>query len=197
MLLQVRDRSRQWVTPKEPLSSHHKWRYILAGQVAKGRTLDAACGCGYGTGYLHYLTGEAVGVDYNADAIAWAKGNFPGPQYLHGRIEDAPWVGGFQTIVSLETIEHMKEPLPALKVLRKSCIGKLVASVPNQNLYPFVAANFANDDSPHFRHYTPEEFEILLNEAGFEVSMRFCQKSKLEPEIVEGTNGRFLVYVCS
>jgi hypothetical protein len=64
-------------------------------------------------------------------------------------------------------------------------------------LYPFVAANFANDDSPHFRHYTPKEFEQLLEEAGFAVQMKLCQKSKQEPEVVEGTNGRFLVYVCS
>lgn len=137
---------------------------------------------------------DVTGVDYNQDAIAWANEYFPGPKYICGRVEEVE--GQFDTVVSLETIEHIKEPGTVIKALRAACKGELIASVPNEDDYPFVAANFANDESPHYRHYRPKEFEDLLNEYGFKVVERFYQKDKASPEVRAGTGGKFLVYVC-
>src|SRR5207245_11140383 len=44
-----------------------------------------------------------VGVDANAEAIDWAQKHFRGPQFICGAIEDEPWTGKFETVVSLET----------------------------------------------------------------------------------------------
>jgi 2-polyprenyl-3-methyl-5-hydroxy-6-metoxy-1,4-benzoquinol methylase len=191
------DTSRQWGHTVNEIKKDHVNRYRFAKQHVTGRVLDAACGCGYGSKILLENAVEAVGVDDSIEAIEWAREFFRGPQFINGKIEEAPWTGKFETIVSLETLEHIKNPEEALKAFRRSCIGTLIASVPNENLYPFKAEVFANDESPHFRHYRPEEFQDLLEWSGFKVVGRFCQVSKQEPEVVKGTDGRYLIYVCS
>ena len=190
------DQSRQWGTSLREIRRDHVKRYEFASKYAKGRTLDAACGCGYGSSILHEATQDVVGVDYNSDALSWAKRHFRGPNYIYGRIEESPWEGKFETIVSLETIEHIQNPKEALKAFWRACVGKLVVSVPNEDRYPFYPEKFKDDDSPHFRHYRPYELEELLRECGFEVVERFCQVSKHLPDLVPGTDGAFLVYVC-
>jgi 2-polyprenyl-3-methyl-5-hydroxy-6-metoxy-1,4-benzoquinol methylase len=190
------DTSRQWGHTVNEIKKDHVNRYLFAKQHVTGRVLDAACGCGYGSKILLENAVEAVGVDDSIEAIEWAREFFRGPQFINGKIEEAPWTGKFETIVSLETLEHLQNPEEALKAFRRSCIGTLIASVPNENLYPFKAEVFANDESPHFRHYRPEEFQDLLEWSGFKVVGRFCQVSKQDPEVVKGTDGRYLVYIC-
>lgn len=140
-------------------------------------------------------SGVAVGVDCNLGAIEWAEEHFSGPEFIQGKIEDEPWSGKFETVVSLETLEHLKDPLIALKAFRRACNGILIASVPNEELYPFKAEAFARDEYPHFRHYTPLQFQELLEAGGFKVVERFCQVSKREPQITAGTAGRFLTFI--
>src|SRR4051812_40658655 len=103
------------------VSPHHLMRYHFAGVLAEGRTLDAACGCGYGSQLLTLGGKEVVGIDQSAEAIDWAKMHFRGPKYIHGNIEDFQWEGYFDTVVSLETIEHLKDPTPVLKAFRRIC----------------------------------------------------------------------------
>jgi len=190
------DTSRQWGHSVDEIKKDHVNRYLFAKTYVTGRALDAACGCGYGSKILLDKATQVVGVDASTEAIEWAREFFRGPQFIRGRIEEAPWSGQFETVVSLETLEHLKNPEEAVKAFRRSCIGTLVASVPNENLYPFKAEVFVNDDSPHYRHYRPEEFQDLLEWGGFKVVGRFCQVSKQEPEVVKGTDGKYLVFVC-
>ena len=188
------DTSRQWVkTPRAARPDHVK-RYELAKRYASGRVLDAACGCGYGSKILMEAANLVVGVDASAQAIQWAEEHFFGPYYINARIEQEPWAGKFETVVSLETLEHLEDPRPALQAFRRACVGTLIASVPNEERYPFIAERFANDESPHFRHYRPSEFEELLKECGFKVTERFCQKDK-QGEIHAGSDGMFLIVI--
>lgn len=197
MRIPGKDESRQWGTNYYEIAPDHVLRYQFALGFAKGRVLDAACGCGYGSRMLSTVAEEVVGVDADEDAISWAKAHFPGPSYLRGRIEEVPWEGEFETVVSFETIEHIKEPQAALQAIRRACIGTFIASVPNEELYPFKAETFANDASPHYRHYTPLEFKALLSSAGFTVTKMLRQHSKVKPLLVGGTDGQVLIYVCS
>ena len=188
------DQSRQWVKTTHAARPDHVRRYELAARYASGRVLDAACGCGYGSKILLGNASLVVGVDYSPSAISWAEEHFQGPYFIQGKIEDEPWSGKFETVVSLETIEHLRDPKPALEAFRRACIGTLIASVPNEDRYPFVAEKFARDESPHFRHYRPVEFEDLLKECGFKVTERFCQVDK-RGEIHAGTDGMFTIVV--
>lgn len=190
------DTSRQWPVSINDITTHHQLRYEFAASRCSGRVLDAACGAGYGSAIIHELCDEVVGIDKSEAAIAWAKRYFSGPKFICSEIEKEPWSGSFDTVVSLETIEHVKEPAPLLDIFRRVCNGYFIASVPNEDNYRFKAENFQNDESPHFRHYTPSEFQDLLDSHGFSVVEKFRQISKSKPWVVPGTDGAFLIYVC-
>jgi 2-polyprenyl-3-methyl-5-hydroxy-6-metoxy-1,4-benzoquinol methylase len=190
------DQSRQWPTCLREVPNHHLNRYLFAEINSVGRTLDAACGAGYGTSLLASRTASVFGVDQSEEAIRWAAVFFPGPVYRVGKIEERPWVGKFDTVISLETIEHLKDPSGALDAFREACLGSFIVSVPNEERYPFKAENFANDESPHFRHYTPSEFDELLVKHGFKVKSRHSQTSKMDSKVNEGADGMFMIYVC-
>jgi SAM-dependent methyltransferase len=137
-------------------------RYEFAARHAReGRLLDLACGVGYGTRLLADRGAgrvAALGVDLAPEAIAYAQ-----RRYADARTRFA--VGdamafrdpeGFDTIVSIETIEHLPDPEGFLArlvgLLRPG--GVLVASVP---VTPSVDAN------PHHLHdFSERSFRRLL-----------------------------------
>lgn len=191
------DQTRQY-GPLEEIRKDHVNRYRFAASLIgeHKRVLDAACGCGYGSKIIQDVGNRVVGVDVSKEAIAYAEEHYSGPGYILGSILDKPWVGMFDALVSFETIEHLSEPEKALKLFRESVDGVFICSVPNQDLYPFHPDRFEGDDYPHLRHYTPDEFDAALLAADFKIVERHCQKSK-KSDVEPGTDGMFLVYVCS
>lgn len=179
----------------EHIARDHVLRYEFASKHLKGRILDAACGCGYGSKMLHSIGNQVVGIDISPETIDFAKRKWEGPEYITANITQYIPDRTYDGIVSLETLEHLSNPLSVLKMFRSVCEGLLVASVPNEKYFPFRAEDF-DHEYPHQRHYLAEEFDDLLEEADFEVISRYCQVSKKMPEVIEGTEGRFLVYVC-
>jgi SAM-dependent methyltransferase len=138
------------VTGRESLALHLE-RYRFAARHARpGRLLDMACGVGYGTRLLADEAAgvtSALGVDLDERALAYAAQRYgrPGVAFRRGEalgFEDAE---GFDTIVSLETIEHVPDPQRLVEhlvaLLRPG--GVLVASVPST---PSVDVN------PHHLH---------------------------------------------
>lgn len=185
---------RQQAPSLEGIHPGHVERYKFACRYVKGRVLDAACGCGYGSKMLEDAGCRVVAVDLENEAIQFARKHYSGPGYLIGDIMDTPWSGKFDWIVSLETIEHLPEPGRALKIFRYHG-NHLIISSPNQLFYPFNPAKFEGDRFPHLRHYTPKEFEDLLNEAGWKVVSKHCQRMKITP-VVDGVDGMFQIFVC-
>jgi SAM-dependent methyltransferase len=182
---------RQYGPTLDFIRRDHTQRYFFAANRLRGRkVLDLACGCGYGSWILHQAGNEVTGVDIEAEAITYAKRHYEGPTYLNQPGEETK--GEFDALVTFETLEHLANPESVLAVQAPL----VIASVPNEERYPFIKGNFADDKYPHLRHYTPEEFEGLLESAGFKVRERFCQPTKLG-EIVEGTDGLFLIYVAN
>jgi hypothetical protein len=91
-------------------------------------------------------------------------------------------------LVSFETLEHLDAPETVLAIPAPL----IIASVPNEERYPFSAERFAGDRYPHKRHYTPREFQDLLEKSGYQVDEWYCQKDKLG-DIHPGTDGIFLI----
>ena len=184
---------RQYGMATARISADHVKRYqFAASMIGCGTVLDAACGCGYGTKILHDSGCKVIGIDISGGAIEFARKHYPGPAYICGRV-DAGFIGEFDAVVSLETLEHLADPLSLLGAARGRM---LIASVPNEVLYPFSAEHFADDEYPHQRHYTPEQFDSLLSEAGYTVMERWCQRDKKLCNMVPGVEGKFLIYVC-
>lgn len=146
-------------TGQETLQLHLE-RYRFAAQHAReGRLLDIACGVGYGTALLAERTGiDAVGVDISPDAVRYATERYSGP---HARFEQGNAMAfadpeGFDTIVSLETIEHVENPVGLLShlVTLLKPQGVLICSVPTT---PSVDLN------PHHLHdFSEQSFRLLL-----------------------------------
>lgn len=184
------DRTRQYGKSIEQIRGDHVKRYLFAADRIKGKkVLDLACGCGYGSWLMHGNGGDVTGIDIEPEAIEYAKKYYQGPTYLCQRAEDT--TGKWDALVSFETLEHLEAPETLLRGVQAPL---LIASVPNEDRYPFNAATFSGDAYPHKRHYRPKEFEDLLRSAGYMVTERFCQKNK-GGDISEGTDGIFLIYV--
>ena len=178
---------------------HHLYRYLYALPMVRSPVLDAACGVGYGS-YVMAEHGHMVtAVDIAQEATSFGRTYYGSPN-IHWITADmtlAPWGWEtYKTIVSFETLEHLPNPLGVLKDFHRSLDGdgKLICSVPNEEQYPFNPKNFEGEQYPHIRHYTPQEFEQLLNSAGFDVIHRGTQLSKKQPHVVTGSGGIFLVY---
>src|SRR5260221_3380523 len=185
---------RQYVTSLDKIRLDHVNRYKFAASLLTGDVLDAACGVGYGSRILHDSGCRMTGVDIDEKAIASAKKYYPGPQYVCCDVRDC-FLGKFNAVVSFETLEHLEKPELALRYFR-DCAQNLIASVPNEARYPFIAKNFEWDDYPHFMHYHPHEFEHLLTSCGWSVLSRHCQKGKHAP-VTDGTDGMFIIFVCT
>lgn len=98
--------------------------------------LDAACGTGYGTSILSERAKLVIGVDIESHLIKKCEkkfGHLPNVRFLKGDILklDLP-LENFDKIVSLHTMEHIKDDKAFLKTLRKllKVNGTLILEVP-------------------------------------------------------------------
>lgn len=177
-------------TGAETLELHlARYRYA-AGLVEGGRVLDCACGVGYGTALLASAPrqpDEVVGVDVDPNAIEFALSRYNSDRITFQTGDGATFVDqqGFDTIVSLETIEHVPEPGAVLgnfaSLLKPG--GKLIASVPTT---PSVDVN-----PYHLHDFTERSFRKLGAELGLVEVDAFAQVQPFNPwKIVRGQEAR-------
>ncbi len=144
----------------------HLERYAFAARcLAPGRVLDIACGVGYGTRLLADRGAGVrgvLGVDRSEAAVAYAQTRYGGAGVAF-QVADAfafRDAEGFDSIVSLETIEHLEDPgrfLAGLVAMLRPR-GVLIASVPTT---PSVDVN------PHHRHdFNERGFRRMLTALG-------------------------------
>ena len=145
----------------------HFARYAIARSLVSGkRVLDFACGEGYGS-YLLKEAGAAhvVGADVSEESIAKADKMF-GRDGLEFKQLDAAKIGEtfrdgeFDVVISVETIEHLKDPEAFLSELKRITkpTGIIVISCPNDHWY----YPEPSDLNPyHLRKYTFAEFKTM------------------------------------
>ena len=179
---QLRDHE---MTGRETLRIHLE-RYEFAARHARpGRLLDMACGVGYGTRLLAEEAAGielALGVDISRDAIEYASGRYAGARtvYQQGDALTFKDPEGFDTIVSLETIEHVTDPEALLdrlaRLLKPGAV--LISSVPTT---PSV------DINPHHLHdFTPASLRAMLRSQGLKELAALEQTQKVSLMAVAG-----------
>ncbi len=151
------------------LWNEHMARYAFAARFAGGvRALDLGCGTGYGAASLAQVAHEVVGVDFAADAVEYARKNFP---LSNVRFEQSSATqvaepdAGFDLITAFEIIEHIADWREMLKearrLLRKD--GRFLVSTPNIRYYA-ESRGVTGPNPFHVHEFAYDEFAAALRE---------------------------------
>jgi 2-polyprenyl-3-methyl-5-hydroxy-6-metoxy-1,4-benzoquinol methylase len=160
----------------------HLERYRFAASHLKGGAiLDMACGVGYGTHLLAHSAADSLesitAVDIDEDCIAYARHRYHHPliKYLKADATTFTSTHQFDSIISLETIEHLPNTALFLKhlYLLLNQNGLLICSVP---VTPSVDAN-----PYHLHDFTTKQFLKLLGAAGFSIEAKMIQVQPFSP----------------
>lgn len=155
--------------PTNSLLLEHLARYQFSMEYMKGRVLDLGCGVGYGTHMIakakkKQIT-EAIGIDIDEKTIDYARKNYQHPLVSYQRevasnIELPSKLGNFDTIISFEALEHVKEEGIFMSNIYEMLNpgGTLVIST------PFGEGRGIKVPSPfHVHQLTVEEFKELFH----------------------------------
>ena len=186
--------------PENGLLIEHLARYKFASDYTSGRVLDFACGVGYGAEVLLAMgegIEEIVGVDIDAQSIEYARVTYDYPQtkFFVGDATDEEVIknlGEFDTIVSMETVEHIKDDYQFVSNLKQMLKdeGELIIST------PFGQGRNEECSNPHhYRQYTEEEFRELLSI--FSELELFCQRDNVIEKPKEEQKYYLMVAVAS
>lgn len=161
------------ITPDRILADHLARYRFAARRVGGLRTLDVACGTGYGARLL--AAGGAVGVigaDLSAEAIGYARTHFAtaGVSFLVADATALPLGrGSCDAVVSFETLEHVPDQHAFLtevaRVVRPG--GVFICSTPNRPITTNSDARDAVSTPFHSREFTAAELIDLLRGHGF------------------------------
>ena len=170
-------------TGQQALALHLDRYRFAATQLLPGRVLDIACGVGYGTDLLFQTAvgcQYALGVDADHEAIAYAKTRYL-KEGMTFQVGDAMTFSApelFDSIVTLETIEHLPHPQDFIthltSLLRPG--GKLIASVPTT---PTVDAN-----PYHLHDFTEHSFRKMVNHLSLRECASYRQEQTFNPVTV-------------
>jgi 2-polyprenyl-3-methyl-5-hydroxy-6-metoxy-1,4-benzoquinol methylase len=145
----------------------HLERYRFAAKhLGDGVVADIACGVGYGSFLLAEECVDRINhiyaIDNDTESI-----HFASKRYSHSKITfsegdalsyQSP--GKLDTIVSLETLEHLEDPFAFIQHMAKQLVsgGRFIASVP---ITPSMDAN-----PYHLHDFTVKGFKKMFTDAG-------------------------------
>lgn len=159
----------------------HKARYKFASENLSGESiLDMACGCGFGTAIMAkgHPEKQFTGIDVDPQAIEYAMSQYKLSNLKYICADATTWDGDrYDSIVSLETIEHLPHPDDFVKNIAAllNHKGRVVASVP---VTPTC------DGNPHHLHdFTVTSFNKLFSRIGLLKKLEFKQ---VQPWIYDG-----------
>lgn len=126
----------------------HIRRYQLIKRYCFGKVVDIACGVGYGSYLLSNnpdIT-QIIAVDRSDDALNHASENFTSPKISFVKSEINDFACECDTLVSIETIEHIKNV-----EIYKSMVERCKPSI-------FIVS-FPDKKSTHFNEYHFHDFK--------------------------------------
>lgn len=138
-------------------------RYRIIRKYARGRVADAACGTGYGSWILSKCPAvqQVVGFDVSWPAVAQAREEFPECVFHVADFATEDFAAELRhyrpdTVVSVETIEHMRDPEAFVAIVLASGASRFVVTFPS-----FETVGF---NPYHLRDWTLSEINALVGQ---------------------------------
>lgn len=127
--------------------------YRFLSDKVQGSILEAGCGMGLGA----YMIGADMATDKLEINVRFAKELYPDFNFKVWDITRGPFEQVYDTVVCVETIEHVEKIEAALKNLIESARKEVWISTPNRSV--------ETPDNPyHVREYSQAELNELINE---------------------------------
>lgn len=143
-------------------------RFKMVAKLCEGSVLDIGCRDGE---FKKYLPDNLyTGIDYNPQNLDVQYGDVYNLSYLDNT---------FDTVTLLEVMEHLENPIKALKEIRRVVKKRLIISMPNPWAMNQLASLICNNrniiNSDHINLFGDGEIISLCKRAGFSIitPMRF------------------------
>jgi len=182
----------------EQVMREHWARYRYTEPLIKGKNvLDVACGSGYGSNLLAQTAKTIVGGDIEKETIEYCKEKYQRDnlKFEIMDIRNIPYPdNSFDTIVSFETIEHIKEWEQFLKEIRRLVVkdGSLIISTP-------LGGPCGNHF--HLSYFQREDFKKILTKYFKNVNIIYQRddefyENSISPLFAETFTGEYAFAVC-
>ena len=138
-----------------------------------GRVLDIGCGTGDYLAAMSALGWQCFGCEVSEAALTVAHRRLPQATLYHGTLDEIPVErDSFEVVTLWHTLEHLEDPLKALKRIRDLLVtdGRLLVALPNiDSLEAKVfGRRWLEMDIPgHLFYFSLETLRMLLEKAGF------------------------------
>jgi SAM-dependent methyltransferase len=146
--------------------------YDWAAEFAAGRdTLDFGCGSGWGSARLASTARRVVGVDVDADAIAYARNRYRVPNLEFQLDSELDPVQQFDAVISIQVIEHVLDPPVYLEAAARALRpgGMLLLATPNRTTRLF---KFQKPWNPwHLTEWDREGLRSLVSQSFADVEV--------------------------
>lgn len=172
-------------------------RIAVVESMLKGRTgrlLDVGCGRGSVAAHFAELGHNVTAVDISPLAVQWTERQHPLIKAAVLDLECEPLDGSFDTILCLEVLQQVREPVAVLGKLCDALApnGSLIVSLPNEfhvarRLSILLGRiNFGGIEDTHLKLYTPSEQRRLFAACGLKIA-RAESQSIIPPRWRDGT----------
>ncbi len=132
--------------------------YSVAGDWVKGDLLEIGCGEGRGIDWLLPYVSSYAAIDKIESAVTRLRLKFPSAKFMSGHLPPLPYKdASFDSIVSFQVIEHIKDDLLFLKEIHRVLRPGGVALITTPNRIMSLSRN-----PWHAREYTSQELSILV-----------------------------------
>lgn len=141
----------------------HAFRYYAAKGICEpdDMVLDLACGWGAGSAMLQRAAFQVIGIDYREDCIAYAQKNHPRVIFRQQDLNKLETLPKCDVAVSIETIEHLKDPQRFADMMKRASNRMIFVST------PIVPSKETNKD--HLHDFAPGDIQKMFIDKNWEI----------------------------